>query len=277
MKALDLFCGAGGASMGLHRAGFDVTGVDIAPQKRYPFRFVQADALTFPLSGFDFIWASPPCQGYTALRHAPGAKGAPLLIEAVRARLIASGAIWCIENVEGATWALRDPITLCGSMFGLGAQGCRLQRHRLVECSFRMAQPSCRHDGRPIIGVYGAHSRRRAASAGGRGTRDVWIGGHKAAAAQAIGINWMTLAEISEAVPPAFSEYIGRAAIGALRDVVTPLRAGARASMRKIIESAQPFSSKMHSRFHRRCTLIFMTVHTQGAVLRAHARVDIGV
>ncbi len=160
--------------MGLARAGFDVTGVDIEAKKRYPFRFIQADAMTFPLEGFDFIWASPPCQGYTELRHAPGTKGAPQLIEAVRERLQAQGTSWCIENVEDAAWAMRDPITLCGSMFGLGAQGCRTQRHRLFDCSFSIAQPECQHDKRPVIGVYGGHARRRAASAGGRGTKDEW-------------------------------------------------------------------------------------------------------
>lgn len=213
MKALDLFCCAGGAGMGLHRAGFEVVGVDIVPRPRYPFQFIQADALTIPLDGFDFIWASPPCQGYTAMRHAPGAKGAPLLIDAIRARLLESGSEWCIENVEEAAWAMRDPVTLCGSMFGLGAQGCRTQRHRLFECSFPLERPKCRHDERPVIGVYGGHARRRAASAGGRGTRDAWNGGHKAAAAEALGINWMTLGELSEAIPPAYSEFIGRAAI----------------------------------------------------------------
>jgi DNA (cytosine-5)-methyltransferase 1 len=212
MRALDLFCCSGGASMGLHRAGFDVVGVDIVPRPRYPFTFFQADALTFPLDGFDFIWASPPCQGYTAMRHAPGAKGAPLLIEQVRDRMPA-GVPWIIENVEEAAWALRNPVTLCGSMFGLEAQGCRLQRHRLFESNFPLSAPECQHDDRPVIGVYGGHARKRAASAGGRGTKDVWEGGHKAAASEALGIDWMTLNELSEAIPPAYGEFIGRAAI----------------------------------------------------------------
>lgn len=213
-RVLDLFCKAGGVARGLHRAGFDVVGVDIERQPRYPFEFHQADAMTFPLAGFDFYWASPPCQGYTAMRHAPGAKGtAPQLIDAVRARLEATGKPWCIENVEEAAWAMRDPVTLCGSMFGLGAQGCRLQRHRLFECSFQFKRPECRHDARPVIGVYGGHARRRAASAGGRGTKDVWIGGHKAAASEAMGIDWMTLEELSEAIPPSYSEYLAREAL----------------------------------------------------------------
>jgi DNA (cytosine-5)-methyltransferase 1 len=210
-KALDLFCCGGGASKGLHQAGFDVVGVDIKWQKNYPFPFLQFDALMVPdnyLRKFDFIWASPPCQGYTELRHAPGTIGAPQLIAAVRARMPA-GKKWCIENVEDAAWAMRHPVTLCGSMFGLGAQGCRLQRHRLFECNFPVRVPKCNHDARPVIGVYGGHARRRAASAGGRGTRDVWDGGHKAAAFEAMGIDWMTLNELSEAIPPAFAQHIG--------------------------------------------------------------------
>ena len=96
-RALDLCCKAGGVSVGLHRAGFDVIGVDIEPQPRYPFEFHQADALTYPLDGFDFIWASPHCQGYTALRHAPGAKGKPQQIQQFRARM-PKDALWAIEN-----------------------------------------------------------------------------------------------------------------------------------------------------------------------------------
>jgi DNA (cytosine-5)-methyltransferase 1 len=215
-RALDLFCCAGGMSVGLERAGFDVVGVDIKPRKRYPFRFFQADALTFPLDGFDLIHASPPCQGYTPMRHAPGALGAPKLIDAVRDRLQATSALWVIENVEEAAWAMRDPVMLCGSSFGLGAQGCQLQRHRLFEANFHIPSLVCEHDGRPVIGVYGGHARRRAASAGGRGTKDVWIGGHREAAAQALEIGWATLAEMSEAIPPAYGEYVGRAAIAEL-------------------------------------------------------------
>lgn len=210
--AIDLCCCAGGVSMGLYRAGFDVIGVDLEKHKRYPFDFVQADALTYPLDGAAFVWASPDCQGYTELRHAPGAIGKPRLIPQFRARM-PKDVPWCIENVEEAAWDMIDPVTLCGSMFGLGAQGCRLQRHRNFETSFPLPQPECAHDAKPVIGVYGGHARRRAASAGGRGTKDVWAGGHKAAASEAMGINWMTLGELSQAIPPAYAEYIGRVAI----------------------------------------------------------------
>lgn len=213
--AYDLGCKAGGASVGLHRAGFRVIGVDKEPQPRYPYEFIQADALTHPINDADFIWASPHCQGYTALRHAPGTKGRPKQIQHFK-NCMPKGVLWAIENVEEASWDMQDPVTLCGSMFNLGAQGCRLQRHRLIMTNFALTQPACAHDKRPVIGVYGGHARRRASSAGGRGTRDVWKGGHKAAASEALGIDWMTLAELSEAVPPAYAEYVGRAAMLAL-------------------------------------------------------------
>lgn len=216
LRALDLFCCAGGSGTGLYRAGFEVVGVDIKPQPRYPFEFHQADALQFPLGGFDFIWASPPCQGYSEMRHAPGAKGAPQLIAQVRDRM-PNHVPWVIENVEDAAWAMRSPVLLCGSMFALGAQGCRMQRHRLFEASFPLVQPACSHDDRPVIGVYGGHARKRSASAGGRGTRDIWEGGHKQAAGEALGIDWMTLAEMSEAIPPDYAEYIGRSAIAFIK------------------------------------------------------------
>lgn len=214
MRVLDLFCNAGGAGMGYARAGFEVVGVDLHPQKNYPFAFIQHDALTLDprfLATFDAIHASPPCQGYTSLRHAPGAKGAPRLIGETRTMLERSGLPWIIENVEEARAEMRAPLTLCGSMFDLGAQGCRLQRHRLFESNVAISAPSpCRHDERPVIGVYGGHARRRAASAGGRGTRDVWEGGHRAAMSEAMGMTWATCAEMSEAIPPAYTEHLGR-------------------------------------------------------------------
>lgn len=211
-RLLDLFCCAGGAGMGYHRAGFDVVGVDIRPQPRYPFEFIQADCLKLGmdfLRSFEAIHASPPCQGYTDLRHAPGAKGAPLLIDAVREMLDSTGLPYIIENVEGARVAMRDPIRLCGTMFGLGAQGCELRRHRLFESNMPLVAPACRHSGGAVVGVYGGHARVRSAKHGGRGTRDAWQGGHKAAASEAMGMDWATLSELSEAIPPAYTEFLG--------------------------------------------------------------------
>lgn len=220
-RLLDLFSCAGGAGMGYSRAGFDVVGVDIVARPRYPFRFIQADALSLEpawiAANFDAVHASPPCQGYTALRHAPGAKGAPQLIDQTRDLLCASGLPWIIENVEEARWAMREPVLLCGSMFGLGAQGHELRRHRLFESNVALNVPACDHSDGPVVGVYGGHARRRSAKHGGRGTRDVWDGGHKTAASQAMGMDWATLGEMSEAIPPAFTEYLGRQLLAQLQ------------------------------------------------------------
>ena len=215
MRLLDLYCCAGGAGMGYHRAGWDVTGVDVVRHKRNPHPVIEQDVLDLDpdwiAREFDAVHASPPCQGYSLMRHAPGAKGAPRLIEPTRELLEATGLPYVIENVEGAAGHMRSPITLCGTMFGLGAQGCELQRHRLFETGggLTLDQPPCRHSGGPVIGVYGGHARNRGSSSGGRGTRDVWEGGHRAAASQALDIDWMTLGEMSEAIPPAYTEWIG--------------------------------------------------------------------
>src|SRR3989304_1640190 len=103
-RLLDLFCGAGGAAMGYHRAGFEVVGVDINPQKHYPFEFHQADAMTYPLDGFDAIHASPPCQHYSVTKSAPNCDGSkhPDLLPSTRARLLKQKAPWVVENVVGA-------------------------------------------------------------------------------------------------------------------------------------------------------------------------------
>lgn len=124
--------------MGLHRAGFDVVGVDLMRQPRYPFAFVRADALAppFDLAGFDFVWASPPCQADSILKNLPWLKGKeyPRLIAPVRDMLIAAGVPWCIENVPGAPL---QGISLCGQMFGLP-----LYRHRIFETSFFLMAPT---------------------------------------------------------------------------------------------------------------------------------------
>lgn len=220
-KVLDLFCGAGGVSEGLDRAGFDVVGVDLVRSPRYRFPFIKHDAMTLDpsfLALFDAIWASPPCQGYSDMRHAPGAKGAPLLIDPVHTMLERIGKPYVIENVEGAKAHMPGAVTLCGSMFGLGAQGAVLKRHRLFMSNAPISAPcACACRGVPVIGVYGGHARIRSAKHGGRGTKDVWQGGHRAAAAEAMGMPWATLKEMSEAVPPAYVEHLGRQLMEAIR------------------------------------------------------------
>lgn len=214
--ALDLFCKAGGAAAGLHRAGFEVVGVDRDPQPRYPFRFIQQDVLDLPLwflRMFDFIWASPPCQAHTAMRMMHNARKHVDLIPATREMLKLSGAVYVIENVEGAP--LVEPIMLCGTMFGLGAGGAELRRHRLFETSFPLLTPPCNHTkDAPVIGVYGGHvrNRRRREGSAARGVADF----HRKVGELAMDIDWMTLEELSEAIPPAYSEFIGRAAMEAL-------------------------------------------------------------
>lgn len=205
--ALDLFCGAGGAGMGLHRAGFDVVGVDLKPQPRYPFRFVQADATKppFDLSRFDFIWASPPCQAHTDLKSAWNAKKHADLIPATRALLEASGRPFAIENVVGAP--VRSSIMLCGTQFDLGADDAELWRHRHFETNFPVSIRLCRHHSRSrVIGVYGGHGRDRRRKAN---TQDYSTAQRR----EAMGIDWMTSMELSQAIPPAYGEFIGRAAM----------------------------------------------------------------
>lgn len=185
--------------MGYYRAGFDVTGVDIDPQPHYPFRFIQDDGLTIDLEEYDVIHASPPCQGYSqATSFHPGAREKhELLIEPFRARLEESGKPYIIENVERAP--LINGINLCGAMFGL-----RTYRHRKFESNLLLLQP-------PHI-----RHRVRAARPGAIARDDqFWsVGGHfgqKAEAARAMGIDWsMSVEELANAIPPAYTEYIGK-------------------------------------------------------------------
>lgn len=201
-RALDLFCKAGGASMGLSRAGFEVTGVDIEAQPRYPFEFHQADAMTFPLEGFDLIWASPPCQLFCALNTREDLSGYPDLIDPIRKRLLESGIPFIIENVPGAP--VRHDLVLCGAMFGL-----RSYRHRLFECSFPIAGPA--HPKHTIRVNRRGENRRKHWDSGGFITITGDIGTY--CGLGAMGIDWMTGNELSEAIPPAYAEHIGRVAL----------------------------------------------------------------
>lgn len=201
MKALDLFCGAGGASRGLADAGFFVNGVDLSPQPNYPFDFVRCDALTQvpveEMRWFDLIWASPPCQAFTAYKRRPEhVRPRPNLIPAVREKLRDSGVPYIIENVPGAP--LINPVMLCGSMFGLD-----VRRHRIFETSFPVEQPPCRHHEQ-VPRFPPATNRKNL-------RRTVEVGVWRiplATQRRAMGIDWMRVPELSQAIPPAYSRFL---------------------------------------------------------------------
>lgn len=215
-RLLDLFCCAGGAAMGYERAGFDVLGVDIVRQPNFPFEFHRQDAMAVlellcaDVSRFgpvDAIHASPPCQRYSPLAARHPEREYPDLVGPVRRLLRKVGLPYVIENVPGAP--LHRAVGLCGSMFGLGAGGRYLKRHRLFECSFPASAPSgCRHRGE-AIGVYGSGGAWQAqVSAIDMEPR----GGYQGTIEErreAMQIDWMTRDELAEAIPPAYTEHIG--------------------------------------------------------------------
>lgn len=199
--------------MGYSRAGFQVVGADHQPQPNYPFEFIQADAMQFlddwPVwvdELFDVIHASPPCQGYMTGGLVNRAKH-PDLLAATRARLETTGKPWVIENVPGAP--MRPDVTLCGSMFGL-----RVRRHRLFEISTAplIMIPPCDHT-KAVTGVYGnPHGKAGAWPGMLPSNHETW--------SQAMGIDWMTTAEMSEAIPPAYTQFIGEQLLSVLTDTV---------------------------------------------------------
>jgi len=205
MRILDLFCKAGGAGWGYHLAGFDVVGVDIEPQPNYPFEFHQMDALEYlrrtRLAMYDVIHASPPCQAYSVTASLHRNEYAEL-VDVVRDRLDQSGLPYVIENVVGAP--LRNATLLCGSSFGLG-----VRRHRLFETKpMLLGAPPCAHHLQPEpVDVTGTGGPRLGARPGGGGNsrkpRNL------AHAREVMGIDWMTRRELSEAIPPAYTEWIG--------------------------------------------------------------------
>lgn len=202
-RALDLFCGAGGVSMGLSRAGFDVCGVDIAPQPRYPFSFAQADALGASLDGFDFVWASPPCQRSSRMTQCrPGlAESYQQLIPPMRDKLTKWGGLYVIENVVGAP--LVNPIMLCGAMFGL-----ETYRHRLFESNARLIAPP-----------HPEHKTPTSKAGHWKPGAFISVAGHCAPMAKAkaaMGIDWMNREELCEAIPPVFALFIGAQIAAAL-------------------------------------------------------------
>ncbi len=190
--------------MGYAQAGFEVTGIDVKHGKRYPFNYIKADVRDYLnndyLSQFDVIAASPPCQTHSATRHLRNAQGKSTtkvdMIEEVRQALVNSGKPYVIENVVGAP--LMHPVLLCGSAFGL-----KVRRHRLFESNLQLAGTECNHkaQGKPV-GIYGS-------------MRDeIPNGGHTAKTMQqaneAMGISHMIWSELVEAIPPAYTHYIGK-------------------------------------------------------------------
>ncbi len=201
-RLLDLFCGAGGAARGYQMAGFYVVGVDLSPQPHYVGDDIQADAATFPLDGFDAIHASAPCQDHSPLSALVGEHGTGWLLGHTRQRLAAANVPWVLENVPGAP--MRVDAMLCGKMFGL-----RVKRHRWFEIgnAFILVPPHPRHD------VPTATRERRKRWAEGW---DVSITGDVGTylGAEAMGIDWMTGNELSQAIPPAYTEFIGSQLLG---------------------------------------------------------------
>jgi hypothetical protein len=222
-RLLDLFCCAGGASAGYHAAGFDVTGVDIEPQPYYPFPFIQADALTVDLTGYDVIAASPPCQRYCVATPAHRRDEHPDLVEPTRRRLaeaVASpGGPWAyvIENVPGAP--LDSPVTVCGDTLRLG-----VRRHRLFESNLPLAGTPCVHDRPeppvPVYGTYGQRVRRKTVDGvdgeTSPSTHD---------ARTAMGIDWMPWPNLTQAIPPAFTHFLGVQLLTLGRDLIPELGA----------------------------------------------------
>jgi DNA (cytosine-5)-methyltransferase 1 len=215
MRLLDLFSGAGGCGMGYHQAGFEVIGVDVRPQPNYPFEFHQADALDYPLDGFDAYHASPPCQAYSTVsgRAKKGQRAEyPDLVDPIRQRLAATGRPYVIENVVGAP--LRAPVRLCGSSFGLD-----VRRHRLFELGrfYPALVPPCAHHWqRPRFRSLDSRQKKLAAVIGVHGHTN--YAGEFELRCQAMGIDWMDPHELTQAIPPAYTEWLGGQMLAAMEE-----------------------------------------------------------
>ena len=203
MRLLDIFCGAGGASKGYEMAGFDVTGIDLKSGKRYPFTYIKKDFKTLTvedLQDYDVIHASPPCQTFSITKNLRIAQNKKTdkedLLDVTRQLLIDSGKPYVLENVPGAP--LRNPIQLCGSVFNL-----QVRRHRLFESNMPLKGSGCDHkqQGRPV-GIYGSLNDK--IPGGGQTAKTIEI------AREAMGINWMIWTELVEAIPPMYTEFIGK-------------------------------------------------------------------
>ena len=200
MRLLDLYCGAGGAAMGYWRAGFEIVGVDIQKQPNFPFKFIQADALTFPLDGFDAIHASPPCQAYSMIgkRIWKNSAAHPDLIEPTRARLQAAGVPFVIENVEGAP--LENALMLCGTMFGL-----RIRKHRWFELGgFAIdSVPKCTSKHEDVYNPWHGDGRKVRDFRIAQGTTWIPMNGGASRKTGRTG-------DVSNAIPPAYTKWLGR-------------------------------------------------------------------
>jgi DNA (cytosine-5)-methyltransferase 1 len=198
-RLLDLFCGAGGCSAGYHRAGFSVTGVDMCKQPNYPFEFFHTDALEFLEENgkdYDVIAASPPCQCYTPLRALHPGKEYPDLLPITRVQLILSGKPWIMENVMTAPMG---GVVLCGGMFGL-----RVYRHRRFASSMPLTAP--RHPKHRVL-----TSTLKGQKCWDAGLNISVTGAVTVSVARlAMGIDWMGGKEISQAIPPSYTEYLGK-------------------------------------------------------------------
>lgn len=216
-RLLDLFSGAGGAAVGYHRAGFEVVGVDIRPQPNYPFEHHVADALTYPLDGFDVVHASPPCQDHSALSSLHPRRGTGWMLDAILERLGAGGTPYVVENVVGADGPVAVGVyrvLLCGSAFGLS-----IRRHRWFWSNVALLVPGCDHAAQRghLVGVYGASDGAHPEGFKHPGTKRGPRQATTAEAREVMGMLWARRRrEITEAIPPAYTEFIGRQLMAAV-------------------------------------------------------------
>lgn len=214
-KILSLCSSAGGFDMGLHMAGFEVHSTDIDTQPNNPFYFRQVDALTVDLSGYEAYHGSPPCQGYTRLRHLSTIQH-PKLLGDLRHRFLAEapGVPYVMENVEDAKDFMVNPSRICGSALGM-----RIRRHRLIEANWGLQGTDCDHKWQELhkpYKIYVGKSRTDGLGYRESGIQPVHGGNHNVGGnshfmkSVAMGIDWMTEHELNEAVPPAYGLYVGR-------------------------------------------------------------------